>query len=148
MVSIKNILFPTDLSKNSEEAMKYAASLAEKYDACLHVVHVILGSNQYLAYDVNAYIPAEFKEKEREKLTENLNKIPSADMGQPASVKHEILEGLPVPEISQYIKDNNIDLVVMGTHGHTGLKHLIMGSVAENIVRSSSAPVLTVHGTE
>jgi universal stress protein A len=148
MVSFKNILFPTDLSENSKEAMKYATSLAEHYDASLHIIHVTLGVNQYLAYDVNVYIPDDIKQNERKKLEDNLKKLPPDEMGTPTSVKHEILEGLPVPEISQYIKDNNIDLVVMGTHGHTGLKHLIIGSVAENIVRSSPVPVLTIHAKE
>ena len=88
------------------------------------------------------------KENERKRLEDTLNKLPPEDLGKPANVKHEIVEGLPVPEITQYIKTNDIDLVVMGTHGHTGLKHLIIGSVAENVVRSSPIPVLTVRGEE
>ncbi|NNE37899.1 MAG: universal stress protein [Gammaproteobacteria bacterium] len=148
MVSISKILFPTDFSKNSEQALKYATDIAEKYGAALYIIHVTLGVNQYLAYDVTAYIPEDMKENERKKLQENLEKLPSAELGKPSSVQHEVLEGLPVPEILQYIKDNDIDVVVMGTHGHTGLKHLVMGSVAENIVRSSTVPVLTVHAEE
>ena len=145
MVNIENILFPTDFSENSEEALKYAISLAEKYGSNLHIVHVTLGANQYMAYDMNAYIPDDMKKNERETLEKNLRALPPENLGQPKSVTHEILEGIPLPEILGYIKKNNIDLVVMGTHGRTGLKHLVMGSVAENVVRNSSVPVLSVH---
>ena len=145
MVKIEKILFTTDFSENSTEALKYATSLAEKYGSCLHIVHVTLGPNEFLAYSVEAYIPDSMKKSERASLEANLKKLPPAKYGSPKSVKHKILEGLPFPEILTYIKKNNIDLVVMGTHGRTGLKHMVMGSVSENVVRSSTVPVLTVH---
>jgi len=145
MVTFQNILFPTDFSENSEAALAYAVNLAEKYDSNLHVIHVTIGETQQPAFDISAYLPDDIKKKQHVFLEKNLHALPPADLGKPKSVKHAILEGVPFYEILSYIENNHIDLVVMGTHGRTGLKHLTMGSVAENIVRSSPVPVLTVH---
>jgi nucleotide-binding universal stress UspA family protein len=146
MLKIENILYPTDFSDNSMEALRYATSLAEKFGACLHIIHVTLAAGQYMAYSsVSSYIPDSMVATERKNLESNLMKLPAKKLGTPKSVKHKVLEGIPLVEIMSYIKKNKIDMVVMGTHGHTGFKHLVMGSVAENVVRKSPVPVLTVH---
>jgi universal stress protein A len=145
MLKIENILHPTDFSENSMKALNYAVSLAEKFDSCLHIIHVALAPDVVITYSMLQYTPEEMKRRERGSLESNLSKLPPKEIGSPRSIVHQIVEGIPLLKIIQYIKENGIDMVVMGTHGHTGIKHLVMGSVAENVVRKSPVPVLTVH---
>ena len=92
--------------------------------------------------------PPEQRElRQRDSLEKNLKNLPTEKMSKPESVVHKIIEGIPLLEILDYTNLNPIDLIVMGTHGHTGMKHLVMGSVAENVVRKSTVPVLTVQTT-
>jgi nucleotide-binding universal stress UspA family protein len=148
MLKIRNILYPTDFSDNSKEALKYATHLAELYNSQLHIVHVALGPNVVITYSMTRYTPEVMMQRERRSLEKTLSKLPPKKLGTPRSVIHRVVEGIPVPEIHRYIKGNQIDMVVMGTHGHTGFKHLVLGSVAENVVRESKVPVLTVHSRQ
>jgi nucleotide-binding universal stress UspA family protein len=144
MKKIENILHPTDFSANSTKALTYAVSLAEKYDSRLHILHVALAPDMVITYSMLQNTSEELKLRHRDSLDANLMKLPSADMGSPKSVVHEVVEGIPLLEILRYMDKKSIDMVVMGTHGHSGLKHLVMGSIAENMVRKSTVPVLTV----
>jgi len=145
MVTVQNILFPTDFSENSSAALVYAVDLAGKYGAALHIVHVTHSNTQHVAFDFSEYVPEDVRNKQHESLEQTLHALPPAELGSPETVRHEILEGVPFYEILAYVQKHGIDLLVMGTHGRTGLKHLAMGSVAENVVRNARIPVLTVH---
>lgn len=143
MYIVKNILVPTDFSDCSAAAIEHASTFAVMYDARLHVLHVmkdlpshttprtISGAENIPPY---RHIPTE----------DDLGEFVERWLTRQQKVVQAVKYGQPHKEIVKYAHDENIDLIVMATHGRTGLTHLLMGSVAEKIVRFSTIPVLTV----
>ena len=125
MIELKQILHPTDFSANSTRALEYACSLAGRY--------------------VAGFLPEDYYEHLSKHANEELAALPDKVSSFSGSVTRDVCTGVPFVEIIRYAKENAIDLVVMGTHGYSGMKHLIIGSVAENVVRKAHCPVLTVH---
>lgn len=147
MVNIKNILCPIDYSVYSEMALKYAIEFAEKYQAKLYLVHVL----DIRVYDINdpdLYNVNIVDEETIHKLRERLLKCVNEDTKNKISVEAIVIQGVPFAEIIRAAKDYKIDLIVLGTHGRTGLSHAIMGSVAEKVVRKAPCPVLTIRHPE
>ena len=127
--NIKNILFATDFSDSSQQAADYAVTLAHLTDAKLHVLHVIneLDEHQRVMIPREAFLVKFCREQ-----TEGLSTVTHAVVGAPFKV---------ILEMGGKV---NADLIVMGTHGRTGIEHVIVGSTAERVVRRSKIPVLTV----
>jgi nucleotide-binding universal stress UspA family protein len=138
MLPIHTILHPTDFSKQSEFAFELACSLARDYGAELYVVHVV--TPPVVVYG-EGVLPVE-PESYQAELREKLNRLRS---GEPeVRVLHRLVEGQPVDEILRLAKEIGCDLIVMGTHGRTGFGRVLMGSVAEKVVRTAPCPVVTV----
>ena len=135
----EKILFPTDLSPASEQALSWATSLARDTGATILIVHVeeppmaYGGGEMYIGFD---------EEGTRSELRKELVQIVPADHN--VSFEHMLLVGEPAHAIVEAAEKENVDLIVMGTHGRTGLTRLLMGSVAEAVVRRAKCPVLTV----
>src|ERR1017187_4087159 len=143
-ILIRKILLPTDFSKYSAAATKYACELATKFDAELHLLHTLethLASTPEFGFglDLPKYI-SESKAAAEKSLAGVLD--PKWAAGR--TVVKAIVEGSPKAEIIAYARKHNIDLIVIATHGRTGLAHVLMGSVAESVVRTAPCPVLTV----
>lgn len=140
----RRILLPTDGSTTTDRALDHAADLASRYDAELHVVYVIDAT--VFSDDVaTGTLQAEF-EAQGESIVERVS-----DRAREAGVDDvvdAVLRGTPHREILDYAADREIDLIVMGTHGRTGLDRYLLGSVTEKIVRVSDAPVLTVRQSD
>jgi nucleotide-binding universal stress UspA family protein/mono/diheme cytochrome c family protein len=140
---IKRILVPLDFSTNSTLALDYAYGLAEKFGAALHLVHVcevpsmMTGSMDSYAIAYTGWSQQMGEEAERE-----LEKIRARLTGVPVST--EVLFGNPSRAIVTCAGVNAVDMIVMGTHGHGAMMHLVMGNVAERVVRTAECPVLTV----
>jgi nucleotide-binding universal stress UspA family protein/mono/diheme cytochrome c family protein len=140
---IKRILVPLDFSTNSTLALDYAYGLAEKFGAALHLVHVcevpsmMTGSMDAYAIAYTGWSQQMGEEAERE-----LEKIRARLTGVPVST--EVLFGNPSRAIVTCAGVNAVDMIVMGTHGHGAMMHLVMGNVAERVVRTAECPVLTV----
>jgi nucleotide-binding universal stress UspA family protein len=135
MVHVKKILYPTDFSSYSNQAYLYAVGLAEANKARLTVLYVYQG--------VREAAEAERDEEQGRKYWQSqLEQIRPANPNIPVS--HVFLEGDPASEISRYASDANMDLIVMGTHGRTGLERMLLGSVAEQTLRSAPCSVLVV----
>ncbi len=130
MFVVKNILVPTDFSDFSAEAFKYASTFAVIYDAHLHVLHVAHAEN----------VPTNGQSHGINELKNFIQK----NLPHQKKVIEAIAYGQPHKEIVRYAHDEGIDLVVIATHGRTGLTHFMMGSVAEKVVRFSPVPVMTV----
>jgi len=139
----KKILYPIDFSEHTEEITTYAVNIAKKYGSELHLLHVIPNLNYFTPYE--SFLTPENLiamerniekgiEKDFEKVTKKID-IP---------VRKITRTGIAFVEIIDYIKEENIDLVVMGTHGRSGIEHILIGSVAEKMVRKSPCPVLTI----
>jgi nucleotide-binding universal stress UspA family protein len=136
MLPIRKILHPTDFSDRADSAFQVACALARDHNAPLLVLHVqapqifasegftaappsVVGNPARLLRSVQAYDPA-------------------------VKLEHKLVEGDPATEILRVARETGCDLIVMGTHGWTGLRRLLMGSVAEEVVRKAPCPVLTV----
>jgi universal stress protein A len=132
------ILFPTDFSAFGQEALRWATALARDTGATLIIAHVEEPPMAYGGGEM--YFPAE--EGNRDELRRALVKIVPADSGVP--FEHKLLVGDPASAIVEAAEQENADLIVLGTHGRTGLTRLLMGSVAESVVRNAKCPVLTV----
>lgn len=143
-IQLKKILLPTDFSDHSATATKYACELATRFDAELHLLHALeVHASSTPAFFMGLALPSyihESKVAAEKAMTGVLDSQWSADR----TVVHAIVEGSPKVEIIQYARKHDIDLIVLATHGRTGLSHVIMGSVAESVVRTAECPVLTV----
>lgn len=142
MTSIRKILVPTDFSEHSALALSYAVDLAKRYDAALTLLHVYPVVNYAAAEGFALYTPEQLA-KLITQLTTQLRAIEDeARKGGVGQISSLMEQGDAYKEILELA--GGYDLIVMGTHGRTGLKHALMGSVAEKIVRTSPCPVLTV----
>jgi nucleotide-binding universal stress UspA family protein len=142
----KKILFCTDFSKNSHWAFTYALNLAKNYKSKLLILHVT--PEPYQPEQFSVYLPPEKieelrisqkKELKKELNTHYLRKLKGFKRFQVL-----LKEGEPFVEIIQTARKESVDLIVMGTHGRTGLDHVFFGSTAEKVVRKSPYPVLTI----
>lgn len=143
---LKRILVPVDFSSCSLAALKHALGLARQFDAkviLLHVVEpVILPENLMLAVPELPEVGNDLVESARQRLEQLAAKaIPEAHRA-PVLVRI----GRPFHEITQLAASDDVDLIVISTHGYTGLKHVLMGSTAERVVRHAPCPVLTLRG--
>lgn len=139
MIQLNRILAPTDFSQFSAEAMKYACAFVERFGSDLHVVHVSTIDTEFGPQYLPDYI--EQLQQEEDKA---LAAVPDVGWAEGQSVVRTRVSGTPFLEIIRYAKQNDIDMIVMGTHGLSGLAQMLMGSVAEKVVRKSPCPVLTV----
>ena len=140
---IKRILVPFDFSTNSRRALDYAHGLALKFDAALHLVHVCeIAGLRAPALDGYAIASADWSQRLGQEAEQQLLTITSALSD--VTVTTEVLFGRPAPAIIEAADTNGADLIVMGTHGHGAVMHLLMGNVAERVVRGAPCPVLTV----
>ncbi len=137
MLAIRKILHPTDFSTNSEPAFRLACAVARDYGARLLVLHV---STPFVAYGEGMVTtpPPDYTET----LRVRLQKIRSGDPK--VLIEHKLVEGDPAADILRVAREAGCDLIILGTHGRTGLGRLLMGSVAEVVVRRAHCPVLTV----
>lgn len=143
MIQFKKILVPTDFSKGSLHALGYACELAKKFGAELHLLHVM--QDTIIADFEGPYmVAANIIEEMQEEARKQIEALPDPGLCAGTGVTRVVIVGAPFLEILRYAKDNSIDLIVMGTHGRGAVAHVLMGSVAEKVVRKSSCPVLTV----
>lgn len=146
MIQLKRILAATDFSEFSTNAVRYACELAEKFDAELHLLHVLEAHAVSTPVFAAGLALNSWMQESRAAAEKSL-----ASALDPASrfrgpVVRKVVEGPAFPEIIRYAVNLKIDLIVMGTHGRTrtGIQHLILGSVAEKVVRKADCPVLTI----
>lgn len=145
MIHIRKILHPTDFSDNSNNALKYACAFARHFGSELHLVHVITDLSLVTLPPVDSYLPDGYYEEARKHSEQQMTDMPDKDLIGDSPVVRSVLEGAIFPEIVKYAQAKEIDLIIMGTHGYSGLSHMVIGSVAEKVVRKSPCPVLTVH---
>ena len=137
-----DILVPTDGSEGTNKAVEHALDITKKYDATAHVVYVVnTSAYSTLPADSNwESITAALEDEGKQATGEIVEEMQDVGVNAVPSVE----EGIPHKTILEYADDNDIDLIVMGTHGKSGLDRLLLGSVTEKVVRASKVPVLTV----
>lgn len=140
---LQTILVATDFSPTSDHALSYARAMARSFGASLYLVHVVpdpvLASawSEAYAYDLTALA-------ERLRFDAHQRLAEMAETIDDVAVRTEALVGNPAAAITATAAEHGVDLIVMGTHGRTGVTHFFMGSVAERVVRTAPCPVLTV----
>lgn len=141
-MNAKKVLFPTDFSTLSDAAIDYAAALAKEGGGELLIVHVEEPPIAYGAGEMYYGV----SEPDTQALTKMLHAVAPTDPSVPC--RRRLLIGNPADEIVRLAEEENVDLIVMGTHGRTGFKRFLMGSVAEAVVRRAECPVLTFKPTQ
>jgi nucleotide-binding universal stress UspA family protein len=143
---VTSILVPTDFSETSDAALAYAKTLAGCLGASLHVLHVFAEPYAPALYapEVYAAVPEEAREEALEQVRALLAERLSAEEVIYFRGTRAILSGVAAKKIVRYAADHDVQLIVMGTHGRGGMSHFILGSVAEQVVRTAPCPVLTV----
>jgi nucleotide-binding universal stress UspA family protein len=144
--SLNRILVPTDFSETADVALAYAKQLATKMGASLHLLHVFTDPYAVAACapEVYAAVPPEARERARDEAHQRLFERLDSLEEQRFRGTRGMVRGLTAPQIVDYAVSQDIDLIVMGTHGRRGVAHLLLGSVAEHVVRTAACPVLTV----
>ena len=163
-MNVTNILVPIDYSNHSDRALQWGASLAEKYGARLLLLHVISRTSEGFsergaertdtllpfALDNPAVYRAASAQRDMMSVDlvgiaqNDLKDFAMAKLNDSLSVSPKVGVGEPGEEILRVAQDEAVDLIVMGTHGRTGLHHVLLGSVAETVMRTASCPVFTV----
>jgi len=149
MINLKRILVPTDFSKHSQNALRYAAAFARRFEAEIHLLHVFqdLAVSQPEAVTVGPPIVAPI-EQFLASAQASLQRLIEENQLTGIPIHPIVRTGSPFDEIIQFAKEQDIDLIVMGTHGRGWLAHVLLGSVTEKVVRKSPCPVLTVRHPE
>lgn len=144
-MDVQKILAPTDFSPHSQRALQYACGLAKRLDSRLHMLHVL---SEVVAAGPDAILmpapPPEFYNESENAALRKLAESIQPNWETPSSVVHAVQWGGAVEAVVEYAEEHEIDLIVIATHGRTGLSRVLMGSVAERIVREAPCPVLTV----
>jgi len=146
MAQIKKILFATDFSENSKYALTFAISFAKQYDALLYIVHVI----QQPSYPLGMYAEISFDAMDKfnrnisDAVEKEMKVLREKDLQGFSKYECLVIQGTPFLEILRTAKEKEVDLIVVGTHGRTGLDHVLFGSTAEKVVRRAPCPVLSV----
>ncbi len=142
MITLKKILCPIDHSDCSKEALKYAVSFAMKDNAKLYLLHIV--DIRSFNESIDAISKQMLDEETLNQLKSKLLDCIPGEIRQDMDVEAHVVQGIPFTEIISYAKANDIDMIVIGTHGRTGIVHMMMGSVSEKVVRKAHCPVLAV----
>jgi nucleotide-binding universal stress UspA family protein len=149
MIALKNVLVATDFSEPSDVALDYGRHFARSFGARLHVMHVV--ENVMARFAADAYpvlLPDLQREVEEAGEKKLIGSLDNEDFQQLRAVPVVVTSASPAAAIVEYAKEQNIDLVILGTHGRGAVAKLLMGSVAERVVRTAGCPVLTVRHPE
>jgi nucleotide-binding universal stress UspA family protein len=143
-MEIKKILFATDFSEGSRNALPYAVDIAMRHGAKIYAVHVIFDITRSAGWYVPHTSAEEVYVDLEKSAQKELEKTFTEDMRKFKDFEYVLLRGTPYEEIIRFAKENKIDVIVLATHGRTGIDRLLFGSTAEQVVRYAPCPVLSV----
>ncbi len=143
MKFIYKILVPTDFSDLSLAAMEYATSFSKIYEARIYFIHVVEEPSAFAFHTVEFNSETALRDVEESAMAE-LKRFLGTKLPEMRGIVPVIRRGDVCREIVQYAEGEEFDVIIMATHGHTGLAHMLMGSTAEKVVRHSKVPVMTV----
>jgi len=145
MIRIARILVPTDFSEFSKCAIRYGCEMARRFNAEVTFLHVVEDIHPLVA-DPGVFVgtAVELVGSLRQSAEKGLENFIPQEWTDGLTVHRKVVVGVPFLEVVRYAKENQTDLLIVTTHGRTGLAHVLLGSVAERIVRKSPCPVLTV----
>ncbi len=145
MAKVKRILFAIELSELSEEIYQWANLMGQQFNAELHIVHVLPDLNEWaLPYTVHPNLVEEQNRMIRN-AEKKLDEYCSRNINSEIPYKRQVLVGKPAEQVVNYIQSEHISLVIIGTHGRSGMDRSLFGSVADRVLRFSPVPVLTIN---
>lgn len=142
---VTSILVPLDFSEHANNGLRHAKQMADTYGARLDLLHVVEEMVQPAFYELAGVSPEEVRERRMKKSREELERLFREASGPEVEVAYHVISGKATRDIVEFAGENDSDLIVIATHGLTGIKHLLLGSVAEKVVRMAPCPVLTVN---
>ena len=143
-MKIHHILAPTDFSEHANQPMTAAFELAQTVGAKLTVLHVVESPSSLVGSHALSHQGASLLTAFEEQAQRELDLLRSQIPGAQVEIARRVLVGVPYQRMTERTSAESVDLIVMATHGHTGRRHLVLGSVAERVVRTAPCPVLTI----
>ena len=147
MIQVQRILVPLDFSRHADSVLEWAAHLAKEHGSRLLLLHAYHLPVEFQQLE-GAYLPQDFWASVKAEAEQNLRRYAEPLRAQGLSADIIVREGYPATVIEQEAVDQRVDLIVIGTRGLSGLKHLLLGSIAERVVQKAPCPVLTVKTRE
>ena len=143
-MEIRHLLVPTDFSAASKQALDYAVGVARTCGAKLTLLHVVELPSYVTDGHAPAHVSAALRDNLQASAQRELARLLPEGSGTPVEVARRVVVGVPHQQILEAAAAERVDWIVMATHGRTGLSHLVMGSVAERVLRTAPCPVLTL----
>ena len=145
---INRILIPTDFSSSAKYAFLYAIEFNKKFNARLQLLHVMQDFTDFSEFNLSPSILPQLYAEFEENATERMEEMVANFIPQDIICDTYILHGIPFYEIVKFAQDEKSDLIIIGSHGRTGLQHMIFGSTAEKVVKKAACPVLVIKHPE
>ncbi|MBI2620099.1 MAG: universal stress protein [Ignavibacteriales bacterium] len=147
-IDLKNILVPIDFSEHSKKALQYAIPFARQFRARISLIYVVEPTVYPADFSFGQVGFPAIEDELRKRGGEELDDLLRHEIGKRVPAKRAIRTGKAFYEILQYAKEEQVDLIIIATHGHSGLEHALFGSTAEKVVRKAPCPVLVVRSGE
>jgi nucleotide-binding universal stress UspA family protein len=147
-ITVRRILVPIDFSEHSKNALKYAVPFAEKFKASIDLLYVVEPTIYPADFSFGQIGFPNVEEELHKRGSEELENLITKDIAGKVPSRKNVRIGKPFYEIDQYALEENISLIIIATHGHTGMEHILFGSTAEKVVRKAPCPVLVVRSGE
>ena len=147
-IELSRILVPIDFSDHSKKALQYAIPFAEQFKSSIDLLYVVEPTVYPADFSFGQVSFPSVEDELRQRGAEELRALLRSEIGNRVESRLAVRTGKAFNEIDQYAKDEGIDLVIIATHGHSGMEHVLFGSTAEKVVRYAPCPVLVVRLTE
>ncbi len=141
---IRSILVPIDFSIHSKNALKYAVPMARRFGATIHLIYVVEPTVYPADLGFGQVVLPGVEDELRDKGGEELQSLIRKEIGRTVKSSWAVRTGNPHQEILREAEERGVDLIVVATHGHSGVEHMLFGSTADRVVRHAKCPVLTV----
>jgi nucleotide-binding universal stress UspA family protein len=148
LIKIQRILVPIDFSEHSKNALKYAIPFAEKFKASIDLIYVVEPTIYPADFSFGQIGFPNVEEELRTRGSNELENLITKEIAGKVDSRKIVRIGKPFYEINQYALEENMSLIIIATHGHTGMEHILFGSTAEKVVRKAPCPVLVVRSGE
>lgn len=147
-IHLQRILVPIDFSEHSKSALKYAIPFAQQFKASIDLIYVVEPTIYPADFSFGQIGFPNVEEELRARGSDELEKLILKEISGKVTARKNVRTGKPFYEINQYAQEENIDLIIIATHGHSGMEHILFGSTAEKVVRKAPCPVLVVRTGE
>ncbi len=145
MFTVKKILFPVDFTMNMGKILPIVKDMVKTFNAKLYVIHVIRSAEEFVGFEMGTAWYAALEKDLLDGAEKSMKRLVADELQDVENVETQIAVGDVVDEILDYVNKQDIDLIIIGTHGRKGLEKVMFGSVAEGIIKDAPCPVLTVN---